>query len=75
MTGRVFSSLMDDNTTSDSQDLTKASIDLNDLSGLNFGPAWADTIQSKGDNKRGTNLKKVRSNVNGSKTNRRCSSL
>ena len=74
MAHRVFSSFMNDNTSSDSQDLTKASIDMNDLSGLNFGPAWADTIQSKGDNKRGTNIKKVRSNVDGSKTHGRPSS-
>ena len=38
---------MADNTSSDSQDLTNASINLNDLSGLNFGPAWADSNQFK----------------------------
>lgn len=74
MTDRVFCSLMDDNTSSDSQDHTKVSIDLNDLSRLNFGPAWAETIQSKGGNKRGTNLNKVRSNVDGYKPHGRPSS-
>ena len=74
MTDRVFFSLMDDNTSSDSQDHTKVSIDLNDLSRLNFGPAWAETIQSKGGNKRGTNLNKVRSNVDGYKPHGRPSS-
>ena len=62
---------MADNTSSDSQDLTKASIDLNDLSELNFGPAWADTDQSKGDNKLSININKVRPSVDRGKTDGR----
>ncbi|HBO57142.1 MAG TPA: hypothetical protein DD622_01750 [Opitutae bacterium] len=65
---------MADNTSSDSQDLTNASIDLNDLSGLNFGPAWADSNQSKGNKKSGGNINKVRSSVDGAKTHERSSS-